>query len=57
MVRVGDYGLLLSWSNRQRYRRREAECIETKVSKETLRGMNDEHKEIKQVCRFIEEVS
>ena len=32
-----DYCLLLNWSNRQRYRGREAECVETEVSKETLR--------------------
>lgn len=37
---VGDYGLLLNWSNRQRYRRREAECAERKVQKETL-GSDD----------------
>lgn len=52
-----DHCLLLNWSNRQRYRGREVECIETKVSEEALGGMNDEHKEIKQVCRFIKEVS
>ncbi len=56
-MRVGDYGLLLSWSNRQRYRRREIECAEREVSEEALGGMNDEHEEIKQVCRFIKEVS
>lgn len=33
----GNYGLLLSRSNRQRHRRRKAECIEVEVSKETLR--------------------
>lgn len=57
MVCVGDYGLLPCGNNRQRHRGREAECIETEVSKEALGGMNDEHKEIKQVCQFIKEVS
>lgn len=38
MVCIGDYGLLLNWSNRQRYRRREAECIEREVSEEALGG-------------------
>ena len=33
-----NYGLLLSRSNRQRHRRRKAECIEVEVSKETLVG-------------------
>ena len=37
-MRVSNYGLLLNWSNRQRYRRREAECVERKVQKETLGG-------------------
>ena len=57
MVRVSNYGLLLNWSNRQRYRRREAECIEKEVQKEALGGNDFEHEEIKQVCRFIKEVS
>lgn len=57
MVRVSNYGLLLNWSNRQRYRGREVECAETKVQKETLGGNDFEHEEIKQVCRFIKEVS
>lgn len=35
---VGNYGLLLNRGNRQRYRRREVECIEREVSKETLGG-------------------
>lgn len=38
MVCVSDYGLLLNWSNRQRYRGREAECIETEIPQETLGG-------------------
>lgn len=38
---VGDYGLLLNRSNRQRYRRREAECVETKVSEEALGSGTD----------------
>ena len=33
-----DHCLLLNWSNRQRYWRREAECAERKVQKETLGG-------------------
>lgn len=52
-----NYCLLLSRSNRQRHRRRKAECIEAEVSKETLGGNDFEHEEIKQVCRFIKEVS
>lgn len=35
---ISNYSLLLNRSNRQRCRRREAECIETKVSKEALGG-------------------
>lgn len=42
---VGNYGLLLNRGNRQRYRRREVECIEREVSKETLGG--NEKMEIK----------
>ena len=57
MVRVGNYGLLLNWSNRQRYRGRKAECIEAKVSEKALGGNDFEHEEIKQVCRSIKEVS
>ena len=57
MVRVSNYGLLLNWSNRQRYRRRKVERVERKVQKETLGGNDFEHEEIKQVCRFIKEVS
>jgi len=38
MVCVGDYGLLPSRSNRQRYRGREAECVETEIPQETLGG-------------------
>ncbi|WP_231797708.1 hypothetical protein [Limosilactobacillus balticus] len=47
MVRVGNYGLLLNWSNRQRNRTREVECIEAKVSKEALGGNDFEHEETK----------
>lgn len=50
MVRIGDYGLLLNWSNRQRYRGRKAECAEREVQKETLGGNDFEYEEIKQVC-------
>lgn len=57
MVCISDYGLLLDWSNRQRYRRRKVECAERKVQKETLGGNDFEYEEIKQVCRFIKEVS
>lgn len=39
---VGDYGLLPCRSNRQRYRRREVECVEKEVQKEALGGMSDE---------------
>ena len=56
-MRVGDYGLLPCRSNRQRYRGRETECAERKVQKETLGGNDFEYEEIKQVCRFIKEVS
>ena len=56
-MRVGNYGLLLNWSNRQRYRGRKAECIEAKVSEKALGGNDFEHEEIKQVCRSIKEVS
>ena len=31
-----DHGLLLNWSNRQRYRGQKAECIEAKVSEKAL---------------------
>ena len=50
MVCISDYGLLLNWSNRQRYRRRKVECAERKVQKETLGGNDFEYEEIKQVC-------
>ena len=42
----GNYGLLLNRSNRQRYRRREAECIEAKVSEKTLKGGDNVEKKI-----------
>ncbi len=42
-----NYGLLLNWSNHQRYRGREAECIEADVSKETLGGNDLWMKKIK----------
>ena len=57
MVCIGDYGLLLNRSNRQRYRGRKTECAETEIPQETLGGNDFEYEEIKQVCRFIEEVS
>lgn len=46
MVCVSNYGLLLNWSNRQRYRRRKAECIEVKVSEEALKGGDNVEKKI-----------
>lgn len=49
---VGDYGLLPCRSNRQRYRRREVECIEREVSKETLGGKNET---IERVSRSVKE--
>lgn len=45
MVCIGDYGLLLNWSNRQRYRGRETECAERKIQKETLKGDKGMNKE------------
>ena len=45
-MRVSNYGLLLNWSNRQRYRGRKAECIETKVSEEALKGGDNVEKKI-----------
>ena len=54
MVRVSDYGLLLNWSNRQRYRGREAECTERKVSEETLKGDEGMNKENKKATRILD---
>ena len=54
MVCVGDYGLLLNWSNRQRYRGREAECTERKVSEETLKGDEGMNKENKKATRILD---
>ena len=41
-----DHCLLLNWSNRQRNRRRKAECIEAEVSKEALKGGDNVEKKI-----------
>ena len=54
MVRVSNYGLLLNWSNRQRYLRREAECVERKVQKETLKGDEGMNKENKEATRILD---
>ena len=44
MVCIGDYGLLPYRSNRQRYRRREVECVEREISKEALGSGTDKWK-------------
>lgn len=54
MVCISDYGLLLDWSNRQRYRGREAECTERKVSEETLKGDEGMNKENKKATRILD---
>jgi hypothetical protein len=54
VVCIGNYGLLLNWSNRQRYRRREAECVERKVQKETLKGDEGMNKENKKATRILD---
>lgn len=44
MVCVSNYGLLPCRSNRQRYRRREAECAEREISKKALGSGTDKWK-------------
>ena len=41
-----NYGLLLSRSNRQRHRRRKAECVEREVSEKALKGGDNVEKKI-----------
>lgn len=54
MVCIGNYDLLLNRSNRQRYRGREAECTERKVSEETLKGDEGMNKENKKATRILD---